>query len=235
MLTDNQVLELTVTLFGFVAIATIAGLIVYFAYLRPNFFYGDHVVLSIQSNGKTLWVKNDAKLVSFTENKAEASVLQFLPGLSGQKGQLFEGNTTTFELRHPYYGAFLTATCRSRNSDQTNIVAEFSTTTGSQIGVVSQGNHILDIVKGKALRDGGQYHMQITGFDCESGGCEIESACSATGCYFNTNSTVATINCDLADNDQQLWTFTKVRDKTNYIEYQSPTDFIFTTSDSSGN
>lgn len=234
MLTDHQILEIVLTLLGIAALGLVVGLVVYFAYLKPNFFYGDHVVLSIVDvAGNTWWVKNIHKGVGFTSQQAEAAVLQFANGSSGQKGQLFEGKLTSFELRHPYYGAFLTATCQSITTDP---IPGFGTTTGVQIGATSQGISLDGATKGAALRDGGQYHLAITGFDCEASGCAIESLsnfCDVSGCYFSTipDADLETgfsteINCG-SPSAQQLWTFTKVNDLELYSEYKTETDFSF--------
>ena len=229
---DRHTLELVFVVLGVLASIGIVFLVVYLAYWRPNFFYGDFVTISTQdATGKTWWIKNIAKRVDFTDQQSEASVLQFFPGLSGAKGQIFEGNTTTFELKHPYYGAFLAAICTTGTmSDPT---PSFSTTTGSQIGAASDGMHILDIQKGNALVDGGVYHLQITGFDCEMlGGCEVEAGCDAIGHYLNIDATnKVELSQDTSDVAKQLWTLHKVHDKTQYQEYQTKTNFLFTTDD----
>jgi hypothetical protein len=235
MLTDRQVVEITLSVLGIAALGVIAGLIVYFAYLKPSLFYGDHVVLSITDvNGKSWWVKNRSKQMSFTDTQADASVLQFANGTSGQKGQLFEGNLTSFELRNPFYGAFLTAVCRAKTVDP---VPGFGTNTGVQIGATSPGTSLIDVSKGSALQDGGQYHLTITGFDCEASGCIIASmtnVCNVSGCYFATEldssataGHLTAINCNFPNKQQQLWTMTKVDNLKMYNEYVTNTDFSF--------
>lgn len=235
MLTDRQVVEITVSLIGIALVALLTGLIVYYAYLRPSFFYGDYVVLSlIDSAGKTWWVTNDAKNMALTSNQASAAVLQFANGSSGQKGQLFEGGLTSFELRHPYYGAFLTATCQSKTEDP---MPGFGTNTGVQIGATGAGTALADVSTGPALLDGGQYHLSVTGFDCEASGCVLESLtslCDVAGYYFTTDMDGSassglgtTLDRVLPASQQQLWTFTKVTDLESYDEYKTEVDFSF--------
>lgn len=236
MLTDRQVVEITLSLLGIAAVGVIAGLIVYYAYLKPSMFYGDYVVLSItDASGKPWWVKNVAKNMSFTDTQADASVLQFANGSSGQKGQLFEGRLTSFELRNPYYGAFLTAACQAKTADP---MAGFGTNTGVQIGATSPGINLSDVSKDAPLQDGGQYHLAITGFDCEASGCIIASLsnlCDVSGCHFTTDLDTSEasgystqINCDLPSAQQQLWTMTKVDDLQLYTAYKTVPDFVFT-------
>lgn len=230
MLTDRQILEIVVSLLGIAATGIIAGLIVYFVQFKPHFFYGDHVVLSItDADGNTKWVKNVSKGVAFTDLQADAAVLQFRNGTSGQKGQLFEGKLTSFELYHPYYGAFLTGTCQSKTS---NPMPGFGSNTGVQIGATSEGVNLSTISKGVGLRDGGQYHLAITGFDCEASGCVIESItdlCDVSGCLFSTDADgITIIDCESETEKCQLWTFTKVTDLELYTEYKTEPNFNFT-------
>ncbi len=239
MFTDQQILIIALVFIGLVLIAILGGLIIQFGYINPNFFYGDEVVLSHQDpSGNTWWVRNNAKTMDLTRDQSQAAVLRFAHGLSGARGQIFEtDDETTFELAHPYYGAFLTATCQSVT---TNPVPGFSTTSGSQYSATS-----LTTSTSKALRDGGQYALILTGIDCEASGCTIQT-CDVSGCFFtvaaNTDSaivdsegtmkvSVARIECPVDNTTPQLWTFTKVVDRSLYKETQTTEDVEFNTDD----
>lgn len=232
MLTDRELIELTVTLLAIAAVCGLIALVVYFVYVKPNFFYGDYVVLSITDvNGKEWWLKNDKGTITFTGTQSAASVLRILNGRSGQKGQIFEGNTFSFELQHPYYGALLTAQCNTKAQDP---AALFSTTTGIQVGVTSEGVSIGAVDKGNAVKSGGLYHLSVEELDCVVNDCTaVNTSCNVSGCFFTTAEDATTesgftteINCGDAAT-QQLWKFTKVETLNDYNEYKSEADFLF--------
>lgn len=230
MVTDKQILELALIFLGLAVVGIIVGVSIYFAYLKPNFFYGDYVALSLEdASGKTWWVYNDAKRVAFTTDQSKAAVLQFMPGTSTQVGQLFEGTKTSFELKHPHYNAFLSATCQSVTTD---VVPGFSTTVGSQVGLTSDPTQIA--VKGPAIVDGGAYVLTILGTDCVLPNCN-ETRCDASGCTFtvvpsqesSSEPLETVVECAKTTTPPRKWTFTKVRNLALYKEYQKTTQASF--------
>ena len=235
MLTDNQLVVVSLSLLGIALVGTLIGLLVYFLYLKPNFFYGDYVVLSVQdASGQDWWVYNNGTKMTFTKYQEQASVLRFMPGLSGAKGQLFEGSETTFELRNPKYGAYLTATCYADNSQPPT--TGFSTTTGTQLGAESSGVAIDTIQKGPAIQSGKQYALRMIKFDCESDNCSIDDLCDIGGCQFNIEASNTDddtvpfrtiIDCD--SDTPFLWTFTKVENVKLYSDFNVTLEHDFET------
>jgi hypothetical protein len=235
MLTDRQILTISLSLIGIALLGLATGLVIYFVYLRPNFFYGDYVVLSLNDDsGNTWWVRNDATDMVLTSVQSEAAVLQFTPGTSGQVGQLFQGTQTSFELRHPHFAAFLTATCQARTQDP---VTGFSTITGTQIAAIA-ANSASDLERGSALQDGGSYKLEILGIKCALDGCVLD-VCDVSGCGFTvgartsddaapsepTDSTTlkTLVGCKNSDTNIE-WTLTKVNTLQLYDEYQTVSD-----------
>lgn len=207
MLSDHSILVLSLSVLGLALLAAIVGLAVHYGYTLPNFFYGDWVALSTtDAAGKTWWAKNDKGTFTFVKDASDASVVRFYPGPTGTTGQLFE-SSTSFELFHPYRGAYFTASCQAGK-----LAPKFATTTGSQLVVDGANN---------PLRDGGQYRLTLQPQECRMANCAT-SGCDVSGCsvcVVEGTELAAQICCDAGAST--LWTLTKVNNIGRYAEYKT--------------
>lgn len=195
----------------------ITTLVVQFAFINPNLFYGDAIVLSLTDSetGEIQYLSNSAGVVSLVSDKQSAAPLRLMPGTSGRSsGQISANVDTSFEVWHATQGVKLLATC-------TPTGVSFDQSSASQWMFVSnnaQDSGAASSPTSEAVRNGNDYQVSLVDTSCDMQGCAFVPAnVSATNLLCPVVNDSDGEGSDETNTSQLVWRVEKVSNMNGFL------------------